>query len=215
MIAGAEFYSCSDPEILSDTDPNDAIYEALDGRLDPKMTAAEVQAALPATLTLCGYRRVEVNTRRLHVLERALEDLDEEYGDPDGGPTSPTPAMLAAEVEFLRVLRAEYEPWACEEVGQPVEIDVMDWVRREHPDWLEGKRRRQLSGAHTAGSWNAAHPVGECVRYWPVYPPVESVPPVETRTRSEAWTLGDGSVVVCIDGRAGGVCLSHIEVIAP
>lgn len=79
---------------------------------------------------------------------------------------------------------------------------------------VRNSRRRQLSGAqHTAESWNAAYPVGTLVRYFPVYPPIKSVPPVETRTRSEAWALGDGSVVVLVEGRTGGVHLSHIEVI--
>jgi hypothetical protein len=74
-------------------------------------------------------------------------------------------------------------------------------------------RRTQLSGAHTADSWNAAHPVGTAVRYWPIYPPIESVPPVDTTTRTPAWSLGDGSVVVSIVGRSGGVHLSHVEVL--
>lgn len=79
-------------------------------------------------------------------------------------------------------------------------------------DRKRNARRRQLSGAHTAASWNAAYPVGTAVRYWPFYPPVEGVPPLDTRTRSEAWSLGDGSVVVLIEGKSGGVHLSHIEV---
>lgn len=74
-------------------------------------------------------------------------------------------------------------------------------------------RRRQLSGAHTAVSWNAAYPVGTAVQYWPLYPPVEGAPPLDTTTRSEAWTLGDGSVVVLVAGKSGGVFLSHIEVL--
>lgn len=79
-------------------------------------------------------------------------------------------------------------------------------------DRKRNARRRQLSGAHSAVSWNTAHPVGTAVRYWPIYPPIEGVPPVDTTTRSEAWALGDGSVVVLIEGKAGGVHLSHIEV---
>lgn len=77
-------------------------------------------------------------------------------------------------------------------------------------DRKRNERRRQLSGAHTAESWNAEHPIGTPVRYWPIYPPIDSVPPVDTETRSEAWALGDGSVVVSINGRSGGVALSHI-----
>lgn len=76
----------------------------------------------------------------------------------------------------------------------------------------ENARRRQLSGAHTAESWNAAYPVGTRVRYWPVYPP-HGIPPVDTTTRSEAWAIGDGSVVVLIAGITGGVWLSHVEVL--
>lgn len=80
-------------------------------------------------------------------------------------------------------------------------------------DRRRNARRRQLNVARTAAFWNAAHPVGTLVRYFPVYPPIEGVPPVETRTRSEAWVLGDGSVVVLVEGKSGGVLLSHIEVI--
>lgn len=79
-------------------------------------------------------------------------------------------------------------------------------------DRKRNARRRQLSGAYTAEGWNATHPVGTPVRYWPVYPPIDSVPPVDTMTRSEAWALGDGTVVVCIAGRSGGVALTHVEV---
>ena len=73
--------------------------------------------------------------------------------------------------------------------------------------------KASVSGAHTAESWNAAHPIGTAVRYWHVYPPVDGVPPVDTTTRSEAWALGDGSVVVLVVGKTGGVHLAHIEVL--
>lgn len=90
--------------------------------------------------------------------------------------------------------------------------DVMPYVGKSM-DRKRDARRRQLSGAHTAESWNAAHPVGTAVRYWPIYPPSEGFPPEDTTTRSEAWTLGDGSVVVLVSGKTGGVHLSHVEVL--
>jgi hypothetical protein len=80
-------------------------------------------------------------------------------------------------------------------------------------DRKRNRRRGQLNGAHTAVSWNEAHPVGTAVRYWPIYPPIEGVPPVDTTTRTPAWSLGDGSTVVSIVGRSGGVHLTHIEVL--
>ena len=64
----------------------------------------------------------------------------------------------------------------------------------------------------TAETWNAAHSVGTRVRYWPVLPPIDSAPPIETQTRTPAWTLGDGTAVVSVSGKAGGVALTHIEV---
>lgn len=65
---------------------------------------------------------------------------------------------------------------------------------------------------HTEDSWNEIYPVGTKVRYWPVLPPPPSIAPVETETRSAAWMLGDGSSVVLVRGRAGGVYLDHLEV---
>lgn len=41
----------------------------------------------------------------------------------------------------------------------------------------------------------------------------QGFPPEDTTTRSEAWTLGDGSVVVLVSGKTGGVYLSHVEVL--
>ncbi len=37
--------------------------------------------------------------------------------------------------------------------------------------------------------------------------------PIDTYTRSEAWSLGHGEVVVKIKGRTGGVCVSLLEII--
>lgn len=64
----------------------------------------------------------------------------------------------------------------------------------------------------TADEWNAAHPVGTPVRYWPVLPPHPGIEPLDTVTRSEAWTLGHGEPVASVKGRTGGVLLSHLEV---
>lgn len=80
-------------------------------------------------------------------------------------------------------------------------------------DHKRNARRLQLNGGHTAESWNAKYKVGTKVRYWPVYPPVDGIPSEDTITRTPAWTLGDNSVVVSIEGRTGGVHLSHIEVL--
>lgn len=79
-------------------------------------------------------------------------------------------------------------------------------------DRKRNARRRQLNGAMTAPQWNVAYPVGTAVRYWPIYPPREWAPPIDTTTRSEAWALGDGTVVVMVEGQVGGVALSNVEI---
>jgi len=37
--------------------------------------------------------------------------------------------------------------------------------------------------------------------------------PLVTCTRSEVWSLGDGSRVVAVDGFPGGIALTHIDVL--
>lgn len=64
-----------------------------------------------------------------------------------------------------------------------------------------------------ADFWNTLYPEGTRVRYWPVMPPMDGIPPVESRTRSIAWNLGNGAPVVKVEGRTGGLLLSHLEVL--
>lgn len=60
-----------------------------------------------------------------------------------------------------------------------------------------------------AKTWNELYPEGTLVRYWPIKGKEENR---DTRTRSEAWELGDGHPVVKIEGQTGGVSLRHLAV---
>lgn len=71
----------------------------------------------------------------------------------------------------------------------------------------EAKKRK---GEELAARFAAVAPVGTPCRYYPVLPCTED-DFVDTRIRSEPWMLG-GSVVVAIEGRAGGVSIEHIVV---
>lgn len=67
----------------------------------------------------------------------------------------------------------------------------------------------------TADEWNADCPIGTPVEYCAVLGGDSGTryePPLVTRTRSEAWTLGDGTVIVKIEGLTGGVALSHLSI---
>lgn len=56
--------------------------------------------------------------------------------------------------------------------------------------------------------WNQAHPVGTPVLAWPVQRAAE---PLRTRTRSVAWRLGGGHLVVSVVGYGGGIAVEHVE----
>jgi hypothetical protein len=64
----------------------------------------------------------------------------------------------------------------------------------------------------TAAAWNLAHPPGTYVRYWPVMGADEYV---ETQTRSSAWETGSGAGLVLVNGKTGGIALSHLLPIPP
>lgn len=59
-------------------------------------------------------------------LERALEDLDEQYSDPSGDYSTPTEAMKKAAQTFGRAVIADYVPWACQPTGE-----VIQYTREE------------------------------------------------------------------------------------
>ena len=62
----------------------------------------------------------------------------------------------------------------------------------------------------TADEFNAAHPIGTPVRYWPGLR--YKHPGIESRTRTRASTIGE-KPVVSVEGYPGGIALTHIEVI--
>ena len=60
-----------------------------------------------------------------------------------------------------------------------------------------------------ANEWNARYPVGTPVAAFPITRDEE---PLLTVTRTPAWNLGHGVPVVAVEGYAGGVALTHVDV---
>ena len=56
--------------------------------------------------------------------------------------------------------------------------------------------------------FNEKYPVGSPVYFYPIALEDERI---ETKTRTPAWALGSGHVVVSVEGRSGGVSINHIE----
>lgn len=86
----------------------------------------------------------------------------------------------------------------------------------------------------TADEFNALYPVGTSVVAYPFVRPEHPVAVafrkaaaagrrgdaeldpckrLDTVTRTPAWTLGHGEPVVSVVGYAGGICLTHIDVV--
>jgi hypothetical protein len=61
----------------------------------------------------------------------------------------------------------------------------------------------------TAEEWNFRYPPGTEVLYYPLRGREDYV---MTRTRSEAWELGDGTPVVLVEGKTGGISLEHLRI---
>ncbi|WP_047471571.1 hypothetical protein [Streptomyces sp. M10] len=67
-----------------------------------------------------------------------------------------------------------------------------------------------------AEQWNALHPVGTPVFAFPGFRPEDeqagwSCERIESQTRSRAWTLGGHTPVVMVEGRVGGIALTHVD----
>lgn len=95
---------------------------------------------LPETVKVTGYRYMKFDKEPGldpdNILTDILERLDEEYGDPNGDGTEPTPRMKAAAKALSEAILSDYQPWACEPCGHAV-VDVRQWCELFRPEWLE------------------------------------------------------------------------------
>jgi hypothetical protein len=62
----------------------------------------------------------------------------------------------------------------------------------------------------SANEFNVLYEEGTLVKYYPISGEDNFE---ETKTRSIAWELGHGEVVVMVEGRTGGVAVSNIEIV--
>jgi hypothetical protein len=122
------FWEAQGHESLTHEDMDDAIECALDDIPEDELLG---------TIEVVGFDQMTVTVDSDLLLQRALEDLDEHYGDPDeNGASEPTQAMVEAAKVFAEVLCREYRPWACEEVTRRI-INVHEWVAINRPDWFQ------------------------------------------------------------------------------
>ena len=102
------YYSTSlENERMTAESPEEAVEEMLED--------AHSDGIWPDAVQTYAYVPMEAHGWPLHasdLLEHIIEEIDEEYGDPDEAP-EPTPVLVEAAREFCAVLRAEYRVWWC------------------------------------------------------------------------------------------------------
>ena len=109
MTNEKEIYGTEDSETV-----HDSIHDAIDHLEEDQF---------PAMVTI--FQRMKPNPKSLagRVLDWAIEDLDEDLSDPEGGATPKSPAMIALAERFAEDLCALYVPWACEPTKESFWLD--------------------------------------------------------------------------------------------
>lgn len=78
------------------------------------------------------------------ILEHLIERLDEEYADPEGSATKPTPRMRAWAEALAKVVKEEYVSWTCEPNGMAVVLTrkhVAESLPYPEPTpWITGQK---------------------------------------------------------------------------
>ena len=108
-----EYYGDKGQERL-DTDPEDTVRSITE---DEGYDDFPVKVYVFEPMDAIG----EVDVYAKRILEDILENLDEDYGDPDGDIFEPTQKMKDAALKLAIVMKQEYVNFICELTGEILE----------------------------------------------------------------------------------------------
>jgi len=108
------FYAVGEKERLSATSIEEAVRDYIADTLPDKRAK---------TVMVQGYKPMIVSIGDSD-LESLIERLDDEYADPDGDCHEITDPMREAWEAMSKVIISEYQAWAHEPDGEPVEVKV-------------------------------------------------------------------------------------------
>lgn len=154
ILTSLEAHACElftldeDAETIDYTSIGDAIGEYIDTEIEIAFEADGTPYLLdpyahdivdPKQYVYC-YVREKINAFQGaaladRVLETLLEQLDEEYGDPEGLGTEPTIRMKEKATAFVDAVLEEYQVWSAKLVGK-IEVDLIDWMKENEPEKL-------------------------------------------------------------------------------
>ncbi len=107
------------------------IEQLFDQTLQPGETRDQAARRITWPIKIEEFRPMRINVAiyTTSVLERLLEDLDEDYADPDGDSTTPTDTMREAARAFVGVVAKEYKVWSCEPTGKVISVSREEALR--------------------------------------------------------------------------------------
>ena len=116
-IMDKKYYGETEQERL-DTDPEDVVSSVFD--------SYEAVAEYEYPFIVHIFKRQKVDIDGDYVLERILENLDDDHADPDGDYTKPTEKMKIAVEKLIEVIKSEYRSFMCETTGEKIEYSQKD-----------------------------------------------------------------------------------------
>ena len=119
------FYGHPDRERLYATTVDEAIEEYVDGSDLPEKPRED----WPDTVTIARFHPMKATLDASDVLERILEELDEDYGDWETEPDKPTEKMKEAAQVFVDAILAEYRVFNLESDTR-AEYSLREWRKR-------------------------------------------------------------------------------------
>lgn len=123
------FWGLENEEILSFTDPEEALKDCFD-RLDP----------LPRKVKIYKYVRVKIKEDWRYysdlISDFLWENLEDRYGDFEQGNT-PSEEFSKATDLYAKTVIDSYAPWQCERTSEYIEFDVEDWVKKYATELIE------------------------------------------------------------------------------
>jgi hypothetical protein len=137
-------------DVMYGFDDSERLFNELDEFIEYHLDICDKDfIANPASiLTIYTYRRMVVAENvypdASDTYDRIIENLDENYGDPDGDHDVVPLTDKAKEhyAAFVAEIVGAYVPWAGEidRTVPPIVVNVREWVEKNAPEWLkEGK----------------------------------------------------------------------------
>ena len=107
------FYGLEDQERLN-YDPEESIVDMFD------CVSLEDVEKYDFPISINVFEPIDYTLNAEDILESILENLDDNYGEPDGDYTKPTEKMKIAAETLARTIKEEYISWQCEKTGETI-----------------------------------------------------------------------------------------------